>query len=79
MKNRLMSSYDKLLLRKRSVIETINDQLKNICQVEHTRHRAMQNFLMNLISALAAYCFFDKKPSIRFDVRPQHGQLALFQ
>ena len=40
MKNRLMSCYDKLLLRKRSVIETINDQLKNICQVEHTRHRA---------------------------------------
>jgi len=79
MKNKLMSSYDKLLLRKRSVIETINDELKNICQVEHTRHRAMHNFLMNLISALAAYCFFDKKPSIRFDVEPQHGQLALFQ
>ena len=79
MKNKLMSSYDKLLLRKRSVIETINDELKNICQVEHTRHRAMHNFLMNLISALAAYCFFDKKPSIRFDVEPQYGQLALFK
>jgi len=78
MKNKLMDSYDKLLLRKRSVIETINDELKNICQVEHTRHRAMHNFLMNLISALGAYCFFDKKPSIRFDVQPQHGQLALF-
>ncbi len=70
MKNRLMNSYDKLLLRKRSVIETINDELKNICQVEHTRHRAMHNFLMNLISALAAYCFFDKKPSIRLNVQP---------
>lgn len=78
MKNKLMNSYDKILLRKRSVIETINDELKNICQVEHTRHRAMHNFLMNIISALAAYCFFDKKPSIRFDVQPQDGQLELF-
>jgi len=79
MKNRLMSLQDKILLRKRSVIETINDELKNICKVEHTRHRAMKNFVMNLISALAAYCFFDKKPAIKFDVEPQHGQLALFQ
>lgn len=78
MKNKLMSLQDKILLRKRSVIETINDELKNICQVEHTRHRAMHNFVMNLISALAAYCFFDKKPSIKFDIEPQHGQLALF-
>jgi hypothetical protein len=79
MKNRLMSLHDKILLRKRSVIETINDELKNICQVEHTRHRAMHNFVMNLISALAAYCFFDKKPAIKFDIEPQYGQLALFQ
>ena len=78
MKNRLMSMHDKILLRKCSVIETINDELKNICQVEHTRHRAMHNFVMNLISALAAYCFFDKKPAIRLDVEPQHGQLELF-
>jgi hypothetical protein len=78
MKNRLMSLHDKILLRKRSVIETINDELKNICQVEHTRHRAMHNFVMNLISALAAYCFFDKKPAIKLDVEPQHGQLAIF-
>ena len=62
MKNKLMGLYDKITLRKRSVIETINDELKNICQIEHTRHRAMKNFIMNLISALAAYCFFDKKP-----------------
>ena len=79
MKNKLMGLYDKITLRKRSVIETINDELKNICQIEHTRHRAMKNFIMNLISALAAYCFFDKKPSIKFDVEPQYGQLALFQ
>jgi hypothetical protein len=78
MKNRLMNFHDRIMLRKRSIIETINDELKNICEVEHTRHRAMHNFVMNLISALAAYCFFDKKPAIRFDMEPQTGQLSLF-
>jgi len=79
MKNRLMSLYDKIMLRKRSVIETINDQLKNICEVEHSRHRAVHNFLMNLIAALAAYCFFDKKPAIQFDMAQSTGQLILFE
>jgi hypothetical protein len=78
MKNRLMSFYVRIMLRKRSVMETINDELKNICEVEHTRHRSMHNFVMNLISALAAYCFFDKKPAIRFDREKQYGQLSLF-
>ena len=78
MKNRLMSFYDRIMLRKRSVIETINDELKNICEVEHTRHRAMHNFVMNLIAALAAYCFFEKKPAIRFDMEQPTGQLSLF-
>jgi len=78
MKNRLMSLYDKIMLRKRSVIETINDQLKNICEIEHSRHRAVHNFVMNLVSALAAYCFFDKKPAIRFERGLPTGQMALF-
>jgi hypothetical protein len=78
MKNRLMSFYDRIMLRKRSVIETMNDELKNICEVEHTRHRAIHNSVMNLIAALAAYCFFDKKPAIRFDRKPTNGQLELF-
>jgi len=65
MKNQLMSLKDKILLRKRSVIETVNDELKNICQVEHSRHRSINNFLINTISALTAYCFFPKKPSIK--------------
>ncbi|MDR0981788.1 MAG: transposase, partial [Culturomica sp.] len=78
MKNRLMSFYDKILLRKRSIIETINDELKNICDVEHTRHRSVHNFLMNIISALAAYSFFDKKPAIRFSMAKQTSQLELF-
>jgi hypothetical protein len=45
------------MLRKRSIIETINDELKNICKIEHTRHRALHNFVMNLTSTLAAYYF----------------------
>jgi hypothetical protein len=78
MKNRLMSLRDKILLRKRSVIETINDELKNICQIEHSRHRSVINFLINLLSALAAYCFFDKKPAIQFEREKYDGQLVLF-
>jgi hypothetical protein len=78
MKNRFMSLRDKILLRKRSVIEIINDELKNICMVEHTRHRAMHNFVMNLIAALTAYSFFEKKPAIQFDILDTNGQLMLF-
>ena len=78
MKNCLMSISDKILLRKRSIIETINDELKNICQTEHSRHRSFGNFLTNLISGLLAYSFLPKKPSIKFETEPLHGQLALF-
>jgi len=52
MKNSLMTVADKILLRKRSVIETVNDELKNICQIEHSRHRAFTNFVTNLIAGL---------------------------
>jgi hypothetical protein len=78
MKNCLMSVSDKILLRKRSIIETINDELKNICQVEHSRHRSFGNFLTNLISGLLAYSFLPKKPSIKYDLEETFGQLALF-
>jgi hypothetical protein len=64
MKNKLMVMTDKLLLRKRSIIETINDQLKNISQIEHSRHRSPLNFLVNLVSALVAYSHQPKKPSL---------------
>ena len=72
MKNRLMPLTDKLLLRKRSIIETINDQLKNISQIEHTRHRSVTNFLVNLVAGLLAYCHQPKKPSL--NLSPQHVQ-----
>jgi len=64
MKNRLMDLTDKILLRKRSIIETVHDFLKNICQIEHTRHRSPVNFLVNLLSGLAAYSFLPKKPAL---------------
>jgi len=64
MKNKLMPLFDKLMLRKRAIIETINDQLKNISQIEHSRHRSPVNFLVNVISALIAYSHREKKPSL---------------
>jgi hypothetical protein len=64
MKNKLMVMTDKLLLRKRSIIETINDQLKNISQIEHSRHRSPLNFLVNLVSGLIAYTHQPNKPSL---------------
>lgn len=66
MKNRLLLLQDKLWLRKRAIVETIHDQLKNISQIEHSRHRSPFNFLVNLLSGLIAYCHQPKKPSIRF-------------
>lgn len=67
MKNVMMEMKDKIMLRKRSVIETINDELKNICSIEHSRHRSFTNFITNLISGLIAYSFFPKKPSIKYE------------
>jgi Transposase DDE domain len=71
MKNRLLPVEDKLLLRKRAIVETIIDQLKNISQIEHTRHRSVTNFLVNLLCGLIAYCHQPKKPSLQLDVRPR--------
>lgn len=64
MKNRLMPLSDKILLRKRSLIETVNDQLKNISQIVHSQHRSIKNFMVNIIAGLVAYTYQDKKPSL---------------
>ena len=69
MKNRLMEIEDKLLLRKRAIIETVNDQLKNISNIEHTRHRSLWNFLGNVASGLIAYCWKEKKPSLNLNFK----------
>ena len=68
MKNFLMHLYDKLLLRKRAVIEFVNDELKNICQIEHTRHRSVDNFATNLVAGLIAYNLLPKKPSMNIEI-----------
>lgn len=79
MKNKLMPFYDKMMLRKRYIVETINDLLKNTAQIVHSRHRSVTNFIMNLISALGAYCFFDNKPaaSVGYSIEDTR-QLNLF-
>ena len=64
-------------MRKRSLIETINDQLKNIAQVEHSRYRSFGNFITNLVAVLIAYSFQEKKPSIKFETE-KSNQLSLF-
>jgi len=77
MKNSLMSMNDKVMLRKRSVIETVNDELKNICQVEHSRHRSFTNFISNILAGLIAYSFLPKKPSINYQ-QYHSNQMAAF-
>lgn len=68
---------DKITLINRSVIETVADELKNICQVEHSRHRSFTNFMTNLIGAVIACNFLPKKPSLKYET-VNNGQLALF-
>ena len=72
MKNMLLTLEDKVLLSKRGIIESVNDILKNGCQIEHTRHRSPINFLVNLVAGLVAYSFRDKKPSLKY-----HSDLAI--
>ena len=64
MKGAIMKISDKLLLRKRAIIETVNNELKNIAQVEHSRYRLFDNFIVITLGALAVYCFFPKKTTI---------------
>ena len=81
MKQRLMPLYDRTMLRKRSIIESINDMLKNVARLVHSRHSSVHNFIMNLLAAMGAYCFFSTKPEVNFDyeVPESNGQLVLWQ
>jgi hypothetical protein len=69
MKNHLVKMIDKILLRFRALIESVNDQLKNICQIEHSRHRSVFNFLVNLLAGLVAYTYQDKKPALDLEFK----------
>ncbi len=68
MKSKVITpAMDAILIRKRAICETIIDQLKNIFQIEHSRHRSQSNFFNNIFSALNAYNFSEKKPSLKFN------------
>lgn len=69
MHNRLMPVWDKLMLRKRAIIESVIDQLKNISNIEHTRHRSPLNFVVNVLAGLIAYTWREKKPSLNLEVK----------
>jgi len=71
MKNRLTSMFDRVMLRKRAVIESVMDQLKNISQIEHSRHRSVANCFVNLLAGLVAYTYREKKPSLNIRVKEQ--------
>jgi hypothetical protein len=71
MKNRLVSMFDKIMLRKRAIIESVVDQLKNISQIEHSRHRRVANCFVNLLAGLVAYTWRKKKPSLNIRVKDQ--------
>jgi len=68
MKNQLMLFADRVLLRRRAIIETVIDQLKNISQIEHSRHRSFANFFVNVLCGLIAYCHRPLKPSLGIDL-----------
>lgn len=79
MKKQNLSDDERLLLRKRSLIESVNDELKNICSIEHTRHRSFEGFINNLLSGLCAYHFLPKKPSLKFEEeQTKQNQLLLY-
>jgi Transposase DDE domain len=71
MRNRLMPLFDKIMLRKRAIIESVNDQLKNISQIEHSRHRSVANCFVNLLGGLIAYTWREKKPSLNIRIKEQ--------
>ena len=76
MKNSLMNLYDKILLRKRALVETVNDELKNVCHIEHTRHRSVENFAVNVLAAIIAYNMLPKKPEMNIEIIDKRRLIA---
>jgi len=58
------TDFEKAILRRRPLIETVFDELKNLCQIEHTRHRSTANFVVNLMAGIVTYCLSDNKPTL---------------
>lgn len=69
MRQKFISVFDKLLLRKRAIIESVIDQLKNISNIEHSRHRSLMNFIVNVVAGLIAYTFREKKPMLNIEIK----------
>ena len=55
MKNYLLEHEDKLLMRKRVLIESVFNVLKNNMNLEHSRHRSPLNFLLHILACLTSY------------------------
>ena len=77
-RDKKMPMWDKIMLRKRYIIECINELLKNKANLVHSQHRLIHNFIMNLCSALTAYCFFDNKPEVLPVYVEESKQVGLF-
>lgn len=65
MKKKAMTAFERFFLSQRGLVETVIEQLKSICYIEHTRHRSPDNFMVNLISGMIAYCFKPNKPQLK--------------
>ena len=81
MKLKLLNLMDKIFLRKRALIKTVNDQLKNVCQIEHSRHRSPINAFVHLIAGLVAFTWQEKRPALSWTAEEQeilnaHKQLV---
>jgi len=77
MKNALMHLHNKIALRKRAIIKTVNDLLKNGCQIEHTRHRCFNSFIGNLVSGLIAYNLAPKKPALNIEIMDRNALMLI--
>lgn len=76
MKEQQLEPIDACLLNQRSLIETVFDELKNLCQIEHSRYRSLTGFATNLLAGLIAYGWFPYKPTLK-NVSA-YGQVAKF-
>ncbi|MBE4618125.1 hypothetical protein BOO23_04805 [Vibrio navarrensis] len=74
MKPKFLAAWDRVMWSKRLLIETINDQLKHISQIEHSLHRSLHGFMQNLLGGLIAYCL---KPSLNITDTEKSGLMAM--
>lgn len=76
MKNSLMLPSDKILIRKRDLIESVFDELKNICQIEHAPHYSQDSFIINVLNILISNSYLPKQPSLDLEIIDQSMALS---